>query len=208
MKPPLYRSVRKPKGQGSERREEILAAALRLVGAHGVGVVSTRQIAEAAGLSQPALYAYFATKDEILGTLYERSFVALTARLRTALDRAASVDRLATAGRVYVEFGLANPDAYRVAFMIERPSGPKKSARGQGIGFGAFAILRDEVRSHCERLGGEEFDPNTMAQSYWASVHGLVSLLIARPKFPWVDRTALIETHLALLCRSVEAIGR
>jgi hypothetical protein len=30
----------------------------------------------------------------------------------------------------------------------------------------------------------------------WAHVHGLTSLLIARPEFPWVDREALIEAHI------------
>ncbi|HEX2559547.1 helix-turn-helix domain-containing protein, partial [Phenylobacterium sp.] len=47
MSPPL--SQRKPKGSGFERREEILAASLRLFGERGVHGVSTRQIAEAVG---------------------------------------------------------------------------------------------------------------------------------------------------------------
>ena len=57
------RSPRKAKGAGPERREEILAAALRLFGQYGLYGVSTRQIAQAVGVSQPTLYAYFASSS-------------------------------------------------------------------------------------------------------------------------------------------------
>jgi hypothetical protein len=42
-------------------------------------------------------------------------------------------------------------------------------------------------------------DPEQLAQSLWAGMHGLVSLLIARPEFPWVERETLIRGHLDLL---------
>ena len=51
MNDPGSRSPRKAKGQGAERREEILAAALKLFTEFGLYAVSTRQIAQAVGIS-------------------------------------------------------------------------------------------------------------------------------------------------------------
>jgi hypothetical protein len=37
----------------------------------------------------------------------------------------------------------------------------------------------------------------------WAGVHGLTSLFIARPTFPWVRRDALIEETI---CNSIRGL--
>ena len=48
-----------------------------------------------------------------------------------------------------------------------------------------------------------------IAIDLWVSVHGITSLLIAKPEFPWPDRNELIEhvlgTHLRGLLRDVES---
>jgi hypothetical protein len=36
-------------------------------------------------------------------------------------------------------------------------------------------------------------DPTRVAFTLWASVHGIASLLIAKPHFPWGDRDDLID---------------
>ncbi|GAB2815753.1 TetR/AcrR family transcriptional regulator [Streptomyces daliensis] len=47
-------------------RERIVACALALVDAEGLGAVSTRRLAAELGVSGPSLYNHFRTKDEIL----------------------------------------------------------------------------------------------------------------------------------------------
>ena len=37
-------------------------------------------------------------------------------------------------------------------------------------------------------------DVEATAQALWATIHGLTSLLIAHPKFQWVERNHLIDT--------------
>ncbi|MFC3076920.1 TetR/AcrR family transcriptional regulator [Phenylobacterium terrae] len=194
-------SPRKPKGSGFERREEILAASLRLFGERGVHGVSTRQIAEAVGISQPTLYAYFPSKDHIAAELSARAFAELERRL-TGPHFAYTEEGLAAAFRTYVDFGLENPDAYRVAFMIEGPPPPEGAQVAKKPGEGAFDVLRRAiVRMHEEGLTATD-DPERLAQSLWAGMHGLVSLLIARPQFPWVDREPLIQSHVRMLARA------
>lgn len=200
------RSPRKAKGHGGERREEILAAALRLIGERGVHGVSTRQIAEAVGISQPSLYAYFPSRDAIVEELHDRAFVLLV----QALDRfvptpGRPLEQAVEYLRVYVDFGLSNPDAYRVAFMIEGAAKLKPPTDEPTLkpALQAFNSLRGAIWAlHLNGRVRDE-DPEVISQSLWAGVHGLVSLLIARPMFPWADREALIRTHLTMLAHGV-----
>ena len=205
----LHRSPRKAKGSGGERREEILAAALRLFGQYGLYGVSTRQIARAVGVSQPTLYAYFTSKDQIAAELHARAFRDLEGRLRAGVRDVDTPEALALALRIYIDFGLENPDAYRVAFMIEGPPGraggshaavedPDVSAPGHT----AFGILRKTLSDLYARGLGATDDPDRQAQSVWAAMHGLVSLLIARPGFPWADRETLVAGHVRMLAEA------
>jgi AcrR family transcriptional regulator len=80
------------RGGTAEERDEtaraIVAAARRLFMAHGYRAVSTRQVAEAVGLTQPALYHHFATKEE----LYVAVALHEVGRLRAGIERLAGRD--------------------------------------------------------------------------------------------------------------------
>ena len=52
--------------------DKILAAAYGLLHKHGLRKVTMSDIAEAAGISRPTLYAEFANKDAILTAIVER----------------------------------------------------------------------------------------------------------------------------------------
>jgi len=102
--------------------------------------------------------------------------------------------------RVYIDFGLTQPDAYRIAFMIEG-SHKKTGANADtalGAGVNVFTIYRDAIARRLG-VGLAEDAIDVLAQSLWAALHGLVSLIIARPRFPWADRERLIEQHVRRL---------
>jgi len=195
---PKTGSGRKPKGGGPERREEILAQALRLFGEFGVQHVSTRQIAAAVGISQPSLYAYFPTKHALVAEVYNHAYSRLTARMQAVADEGSGLEMMARMARVYIDFGLSEPDAYRVAFMMESPEGGPDSLPDTALesGLRAYNVCRDGIRQLYGE-GPDEASIDLLAQSHWAMLHGLVSLLIARPTFPWADRERLIELHIA-----------
>jgi len=197
---------RKAKGHGGERREEILAHALRLISEAGVHNVSTRQIAQAVGISQPTLYAYFPNRHALIGEVGSRAFSALAEQMRKAARAADSADRRLTAvARNYVTFGLEQPDAYRVAFMIE--AGGLEDKGGEDVvlsaGIETFAIHRQCVAEYLPNDFGVD-EVTLVAQSMWASLHGLVSLLIARPGFPWAHREQLIDRHIAAMTQGYD----
>jgi AcrR family transcriptional regulator/uncharacterized protein (DUF2249 family) len=67
---------------GSERRVEIVEATLELLGRLPLSAVSTRAIAAEVGISQPALFRHFRTREAIL--------VAVVAQVRAELEAAAA----------------------------------------------------------------------------------------------------------------------
>ncbi len=112
---------RKPRGSGCERPAEILKAARELFLKQGVENVTTRQIAARVGISQTALYVYFASKEEMLDALAEDAWRGLSAALAAAdPDDDAAADPIARLRAVlsaYMGFWLRHADDFRIVFM-------------------------------------------------------------------------------------------
>ncbi len=172
--------------------------AQRLFVVDGIQNVSTRQIAQAVGISQPSLYAHFKSRDAIAVELSERAFALFSGRMALAAVGGNAIERLHRMGTEYVAFGLEHTAAYRVAFMLERPNADIADHDAvHKAGMGSFQILHDLFR---EVRGIDDDETAARAQSTWASMHGLVALLLAREEFPWVDRAMLIRLHLDRVC--------
>jgi hypothetical protein len=58
--------------------------------------------------------------------------------------------------------------------------------------FSTFEGVMEELEA-AGRLRG---DAKTTAQAVWAGGHGVVSLMISKPYFDWVDRDKLVSTLL------------
>lgn len=191
------RSRRKPKGEGHERRAEILAAAERIFVEHGYEGATIRKIADEVGLSSTALYMHFAEKGEILQEICRQAFAALLEVNHAILAEPGDPEtRLRRMMRAYVEFGFANPNAYRLVYMtrpIELRDGAQSAAREMGFDlFRSFEQVVEDAAA-AGRLRGE---PRPTAQALWAGGHGVVSLMITKPYFDWVDRETLVATLL------------
>lgn len=198
--PPATRSARKPKGEGHSRRAEILEAAERIFVEHGYEGATIRKIADEVGLSSTALYMHFADKGEILLQICRDAFDMLLASVRelAALDAPPEV-RLRRMIEAYIDFGFAQPNAYRLIYLtrpLEARDGAQSAA--QELGGELFAAFEEVVRETVEagRMSG---DASTTAQAIWASGHGVVSLMITKPYFPWVERERLIGVLLDAL---------
>jgi AcrR family transcriptional regulator len=173
-----------------ELRKAILDAAREIFVVEGYENFSMRKLAHKVEYSPGSIYLHFKNKEELFDTLVEESF----ARLLRALMDVVDVQRGRDPGNglkkglwTYVEFGLANPNDYRFAFML-RPPVEKRPYKVHG----AFEVLRQMVRRCVEKKQLHEVDVETTAQALWTSVHGITSLLIQRPTFPWVSKKRLI----------------
>lgn len=191
------RSQRKPKGEGHARRAEILTAAERIFVEHGYEGATIRKIAEEVGLSSTALYMHFSEKGEILREICRGAFAALMDANDAVLAEASDPEvRLRLMLERYVAFGFENPNAYRLAYMTrptELQAGVEGSARelGQDL-FRSFERVVEDL----EAAGRLRVPAKVAAQALWAGAHGVVSLVITKPYFDWVDREELVRTTL------------
>ena len=195
--------TRKPRGQGHERRPEILAAAKALILAEGEAGFTTRKLAARVGLSQTGLYVYFKSREEIFDALCRESFEQLAAQFHAVEDAAPEgLARLRALGRAYIEFGLAHPEEYRLTFMdgpgiakepMEPLDGPSEAL---GIGSQVFLIIHRNVQALADAGELKVRDVTLTTHTIWFALHGLVSVFIARPLFLKADKEALIEALL------------
>ena len=174
-----------------ELRAAILAAARELFVRQGYESFSMRKLAEKLGCSHGTIYLYFKSRQQLFDSLVEDSF----ARLSGALDRLRRqepggdpVELLKEACRIYVSFGRRNPDAYEFAFVLRR-GGPVRPSKPHA----EFAFLRTTIKACIEEKRLRNVNVDTATQAMWAAVHGVTSLLIARPGFPWVPAEELIN---------------
>jgi AcrR family transcriptional regulator len=188
---------RRPADCPDSLRQEILDAARELFAIEGYGSVSLRKIAQRVGCTPMAIYCHFEDKADILDCICEETFTRF-ATLSDRLDKAglAPRERLREGLRNYIEFGLAHPHHYQLTFMTPPREGLNLGRREE-IGRRAFDRLRLQVTACLAERGDSAVDPQAVevaSQLVWAAAHGLISLLIARPDFPWAERERLIAT--------------
>ncbi|NYJ73188.1 TetR family transcriptional regulator [Allobranchiibius huperziae] len=100
-------------------RAAIVDAAAGLLHEGGPAAVTTRGVAEQAGVQAPTIYRLFGDKDGLLEAVVEHVMATFVSAKATAVEEAtaADVDPLAdlrTSWRQQIDFGLANPAVFRL----------------------------------------------------------------------------------------------
>jgi AcrR family transcriptional regulator len=202
---PAAARPRARRGEGELLRDEILNAAERLLIESGdQNAVSIRAIADAVGVTPPSIYLHFADKETLLFAVCERQFDIF----RDALDTAARttddpVEALTRRAEAYVKFGLEHREAYQIMFM-GRAGIMEKHAESVEKGAGAFTDLVENVeRARDAGAIRDDIDTTTAAIFMWTGVHGITSLLISAPHFPWGDQDQLVHELCELKLRAL-----
>jgi AcrR family transcriptional regulator len=192
----------KLKQRRSAVRKTILDGAREAVAENGYQSFSMRKLAESIGYSPGALYLYFETREDLLNCLVEEAFAKLLEILNEVHDRDDPVRSLENKMRAYVDFGLLFPDHYQFAFLI-RPNVEKTPTTYRP--HAAYDVMRHAVRRCLEEGRLPWPDIETSSQILWVTLHGITSLLIVRPNFPWVDRENLIDNVIGT---AIHGLGR
>jgi AcrR family transcriptional regulator len=159
--------------------------------------MTMRAVAAAAGVSPPAVYLHFADKDELIFAVCQDLFAQLEAALEKAV---AGIDDPFAAckarGAAYVSFGLEHPDHYRVLFMQPPRRHPESFGPEEIKASAAFEHLVADVEAMMAsgRLR-DGLDAQMLAIEAWACAHGITSLLISHPGFPWPGVDAFLDLH-------------
>jgi len=184
-------------------REEILDAARALFVKEGYESVSIRKIADKIEYAPGTIYLYFRDKAEILDRICEETFSKLLRRMDAIRnDTAAPLDKLRRGLRTYIQFGLENPNHYIVTFVQAKMHQESKSVF-ETVGQQSFGCLRKGVR---ECIDADELvsnDADEVAQTLWAGVHGLTSVLITCTGFPFVEQNRLVDRMVETLVEGV-----
>jgi len=194
--------IRARRGEGELLHAEIVAATARLLAETGdESAVSIRAIADAVGVTPPSIYLHFPDKTALLFAVCEDRFQALDQRLEDAArDATDPLDELHRRGAAYVRFGLENPEHYRILFM-DRDE-PISFSEERMTDAAAFTHMVEAVQRAIDAGvlavgdGATATDAMTATIALWASAHGLTSLLIAKPDFPWPSINELIDQVL------------
>lgn len=130
--------------------EEIKATAMRMLREHGSDL-RFADIARDMGMTAPALYRYFADRDELLSALMVDGFAEMSAALAAALDAAPPDDlagRIRAAAMAYRQFAKADPSRFSLLFGLPNPDFGRHSQHTSGPAAGAtMGTLEELVRS-------------------------------------------------------------
>lgn len=204
MSPPPR--TRSPRGQGDALADEILdAAQALLVETQSEDAVSIRAVADRVGVTPPSIYRHFEDKTSLMFAVCHRQFERLDVELRAHREAESDpVDAVMACGRAYIRFGLEHPETYRIMFMGHWDMTPEEYGDEVLAEEGAFAGLIQAVQAVADagRLRpGIDVMQTTLA--LWANVHGLVSLRISKPNFPWPDLDEHIDAQCATICSAL-----
>lgn len=202
-------------------REEIKQAALGQLANSGPAGVSINAIGKQLGVSGPALYRYFASRDELLTELVIDAYHDLAGALQTAIDQAPTQGprrRFEALVRAYRAWALVQPHRYRLLFGPPLPgydahaerlinaanasmdllveTMPKRSNRSRPT-----AALAGQLSTWAQTRGIQVDEGNAVrAVLTWSRLHGFVSLEIAGNYASMgIDPDLLFETELGAL---------
>ncbi len=205
--------------------DEIKQIARQHMAEKGAASLSLRAIAREMGMTSPALYRYFASRDDLVTALIVDAYHSLAETLRSARDAAPEDDhaaRVLQTARAYRNWALAHPADYQLIFGTPIPGyhAPPEitdPAAAQSMmvfisildsAYRAGALRQEEVTPELmEQLQpwidkfGYEGSPAVvhLALAGWAQIHGLVSLeLYGHLCAPDAggDAAALFETEI------------
>jgi AcrR family transcriptional regulator len=177
-------------------RGRLCEAAERLFAEQGPEAVTMRQLAADLGCSPMTPYRYFKDKGEILAAVRASAFDRLRQALDQALGAAAGRDAPAQAAvRVYADFALTQPQAYRLMFDLA----PLSEAAYPEL-VRAAEEARNVIVRHLSGAVGPSSGPAWEMSGHrrWAALHGALMLHFAQKLGPDIRVAALIEDLAAV----------
>ncbi|WP_432837206.1 TetR/AcrR family transcriptional regulator [Dactylosporangium sp. CA-092794] len=193
--------TRNRRGEGALLRDEIVAAAERLLEREGdEEALTLRSVAREAGISAPSIYSHFADRQAIIEAVLDIAFERLRRLVLDAAEDASDpVERLLAGCQAYAGFAMNDPARYRVLFG-RQAANRLQIAPFTDLGalpeiwerrLAAFKVLVDALAA-CVKAGrSASTDLFADATTLWTSLHGAVTIRQFCPGMPLppLDRT-------------------
>ncbi|MDA8078803.1 MAG: TetR/AcrR family transcriptional regulator [Nitrospiraceae bacterium] len=169
-----------------EFRREILNAARGLFINEGYERFSMRRLAEKIDYSATTIYLYFKDKDALLFAICEEFFDRFSAQLDHI--RSVSQDPIETLRQALLylmEFGLKNPDQYKVIFFTKSNiyGTQEEFVEKESMARNTYFAFREMVRD-CIKTGRmRDLDVDVIAHTLAITSHGLITMALYKPNF-------------------------
>lgn len=162
----------------ADTRNEILDRACELYLEEGLDGFSMRELARRVGVTAPALYRHFDSREGVLLEVVNEAYRTLTRYLHRALEGATPRERFRMAGDAYMEFALDQPRMYQVLYAVPDMLGvqqlPEETA-AHACAIGQF--WNDRVRESMDAgLLRGDLEAEDVSTTLWAHAHGILSL--------------------------------
>ncbi|GAB3158024.1 TetR/AcrR family transcriptional regulator [Amycolatopsis sp. NPDC004378] len=172
-------------------RAEIKQHAWAQIAAAGVPALSLNAIAKQLGMSGPALYRYFASRDELVTALIRDAYRSLADTVREAHDGGADLAGLA---HVIRDWARSDPQRY---FLIYGTPVPGYHAPDDTTAISAevMAVLIEA----CDALPGKAtpFDAHLENHRAWAGDHPAPTAVLHRALSFWTRLHGVLSLELA-----------
>jgi AcrR family transcriptional regulator len=171
----------------------LITAGLEILAKEGDEALSLRKVARRAGVSHAAPYRHFADKEALLFAIAEEGYQKLREKMQQAAMRfpAEPHRQLIESGWAYIQFALQNPSHLRVMF---RAYGEENVDSVDSFGF-LVGIIKSGQAVGSIAPG----EPQQLALTAWATVHGLALLLIEDRLLPTMSDDFVVE-NIARAC--------
>src|SRR5215212_2251418 len=174
-------TTRKPRRayHHGDLKAALVQAASEIVRTKGLEALTLREVARRTGVTAAAPYRHFSDRRALVAAIAERGFERLG---QTMVERMAVVGGPAGLKEValaYVEFGTANAAEYRVMFgpeLADTHDFPSLQQTSRAVLGGVAETVWQLQNGGLIGRG----DPPLMAVALWATLHGLVMLLLDR----------------------------
>lgn len=172
------RRARRPYHHG-DLAAALKEAALEVIERDGLAALTLRGIAQHVGVTQPALYRHYASKDALIAAIATDGFNLLADRFDAVPSGGSAADHLAELGVAYVAFALDHRDYFATMYgaHVERLDDDDLHAAGSR----SFRALTDAVaRSAAAGATGADLDELGLARAAWSLVHGIATLTMEK----------------------------
>ncbi|MEV4141828.1 TetR/AcrR family transcriptional regulator [Dactylosporangium sp. NPDC049742] len=205
--------TRNRRGEGGLLRDEIVAAAERILEREGdEAAITLRSVAREAGIAAPSIYAHFADRDAVIEAVLDIAFDRLRQIVidtTTALADDDCVASLLAGCHAYVDFAMREPARYRVLFGRLREGRPdlKMPLKLEDVPpkwrsrLQSFEVLVHALAACVAAGRSTSTDPFADAALVWTALHGAVMMRQFVPGFPWPPFEESVDAVVLRICR-------
>ena len=200
------------KTEASNLKHNIVEAAREVLISEGYRNLSLRKIAGSIDVSATSIYLHFENKDDLVHTLISESIERLNSQLEVAAQEPGDpIEKLEQLARAYVHFGMDHPREYQIIYLVsanEMARYPKKKFREARQG---YEIVVDVLEEGGKAGLTEGLKPRIAAYTFWAQLHGVMSVVLSKRLDTRIDQSEFIEEaieHIINGYRSVKPLKK